>query len=207
MAKIVAREFLSLDGVAQAPGGPDEDRDGGFQHGGWHMPFSDTVGDEWVLEGFERAGAFLLGRRTYEIFASYWPSAPEEEAVIAAPLNELPKYVITGTLTEPLAWQNSTVLGSDPSAVEALRDLDGKDILIFGSTKLVRSLIELGLLDELWVTVDPIVVGGGKRIFSEDGALRGWRLIDSKVTGTGVILARYEAAAPAAGGAAERAGS
>lgn len=197
MARILACEFLSLDGVAQAPGGPDEDRDGGFQHGGWHMPFSDSIAEEWIAEGFARAGGFLLGRRTYEIFASYWPGAPEEEIDAARPLNELPKYVVSGTLTEPLSWANSTLLGSDPTAAEALRDLDGKDILIWGSTQLVRNLIELGLVDELWLMIDPVMVGGGKRFFPDEGTLRGWRLLDSRVTGTGSILARYEAAATA----------
>jgi dihydrofolate reductase len=180
--------------VAQAPGGVDEDRDGGFQHGGWHMAYMDEIAQEWVKKGFARAGGFLLGRRTYEIFASYWPGAPDEEAEVAGPLNELPKYVVSSTLTEPLAWQNSTVLGSDPSAAEALRDLDGTDIMIFGSTKLVRSLLELGLVDDLWLMIDPVVLGGGKRIFSDSGELRGWRLLDSQVTGTGAILARYDRA-------------
>lgn len=193
MSRIIVSEFLSLDGVAQAPGGVDEDRDGGFQHGGWHMPFDDPVSGEWIKEGFERAGGYLLGRRTYEIFASYWPGAPEEEQDAARPLNEMPKYVVTSTLNEPLSWANSSVIGSDPTAAEALRDLDGEDIMVWGSTQLVRSLIELGLVDELWLMIDPIILGRGKRIFPDEGGLRQWRLLDSQVTSKGSILARYAA--------------
>ena len=192
MRKVIVNEFMSLDGVVQAPGGPEEDADGGFRHGGWHMPYSDDLGHQWVLEYIEGAGGFLLGRRTYDIFADYWPNAEEEQQVIAEPLNTKPKFVATRTLSDPLEWQNSTVLQGDlAGAVTALKQEDGGDLHVIGSSELVRSLIEHDLVDELRLSIDPLVVGGGKGIFPADGTLRPLRLVDSKATSTGVILATY----------------
>jgi dihydrofolate reductase len=192
MRKVIVNEFMSLDGVAQAPGGADEDTTGGFEHGGWHLSYFDDISQKWVVESLTEAGGFLLGRRTYEIFAAYWPSAPEEEQVLAQPLNTLPKYVASTTLTEPLVWQNSAVLQGDVAqAVVALKEEDGADLHVIGSTELVQTLIEHELADEFRVMIDPLVVGGGKRIFREDGALRPLRLVDSQVTTTGAILATY----------------
>jgi dihydrofolate reductase len=193
MRKVLVNEFMTLDGVVQAPGGADEDPSGGFKHGGWHMPYMDDVAQTEVLEGINEAGGFLLGRRTYEIFAAYWPNAPEEDQVIAEPLNTKPKYVASTTLSEPLDWQNSTVLQGDVAeAVPALKqEHDGGDLHVVGSSELVRELIAKDLVDELRVMIDPLVVGGGKRVFNDDGALRPWRLIDSQVTTTGAILATY----------------
>jgi dihydrofolate reductase len=197
MRKVIVNEFISLDGVAQAPGGADEDTSGGFAHGGWHMRYmEDELAQRWVLESIVEAGGFLLGRRTYEIFAAYWPNAPEEEQVIAQPLNTKPKYVASRTLTEPLEWQNSTLLEGDlAAAVEALKQEDGGDLHVIGSTELVRTLIEHGLVDEFRLMIDPVVLGGGKRIFRDDGLLRPLRLVDGQVTSTGAILATYAAAA------------
>jgi dihydrofolate reductase len=193
MRKVIVNEFMTLDGVVQAPGGADEDTSGGFEHGGWHMPYMDEVAQKEVLEGINEAGGFLLGRRTYEIFAAYWPNAPDEEQVIAEPLNTKPKYVASRTLSEPLEWQNSTVLEGDVAeAVPALKQEDGDgDLHVIGSSELVRELIANDLVDELRVMIDPLVVGGGKRVFNDDGALRSWRLVDSQVTTTGAILATY----------------
>jgi dihydrofolate reductase len=192
MRKVIVNEFLSLDGVAQAPGGAEEDTSGGFAHGGWHLGYFDELAQEWVLRGIVEAGAFLLGRRTYEIFAGYWPNAPEEEQVVAEPLNTKPKYVASRTLSEPLDWQNSTLLQGDvETAVAALKQEDGGDVHVIGSTELVRTLIERELVDELRLMIDPLLLGGGKRFFPEDGSLRPLRLVDSKVTTTGVILATY----------------
>ena len=193
MRKVIVNEFMTLDGVVQAPGGADEDPSGGFKHGGWHMPYMDEVAQTEVLEGINEAGGFLLGRRTYEIFAAYWPNAPEEEQVIAEPLNTKPMFVASTTLSEPLAWQNSTVLQGDiAEAVPALKqEDDGGDLHVIGSSELVRELIAKDLVDELRVMIDPLVVGGGKRVFNDDGALRPWRLVDSQVTTTGAILATY----------------
>jgi dihydrofolate reductase len=197
MRKVIVNEFMSLDGVAQAPGGADEDPSGGFAHGGWHMQYmEDELAQRWVLGSIVEAGGFLLGRRTYEIFAAYWPNASEEEQVIAEPLNAKPKYVASTTLTEPLEWQNSTLLeGGVAAAVTALKQGDGGDLHVIGSTELVRTLIEHDLVDELRLMIDPLVLGGGKRIFRDEGLLRPLRLVDGQVTGTGAILARYAPAA------------
>jgi dihydrofolate reductase len=195
MRKVIVNEFLSLDGVAQAPGAADEDTSGGFEHGGWHMRYmEDDLARRWVLASIEQADGFLLGRRTYEIFASYWPNAPEEEQVIAEPLNTKPKHVASTTLSEPLEWQNSTVLEGDlAGAVTALKEARGGDLHVIGSTELVRTLLEEGLVDELRLMVDPLALGGGKGIFPEDGSLRPFRLVESQATSTGAILATYAA--------------
>ncbi len=193
MRKVVVNEFMSLDGVAQAPGEPEEDPSGGFAHGGWHMQYMQDEGAmKWVVASIVEAGGFLLGRRTYEIFAAHWPNAPEEEQVIAEPLNSKPKHVVSTTLTEPLEWQNSTLLeGEVAAAVAALKEANGGDLHVIGSTELVRTLIEHDLVDEFRLMVDPLMLGGGKRIFHDDGMLRQLRLVDSQVAGTGAILARY----------------
>jgi dihydrofolate reductase len=193
MRKVIVNEFLTLDGVAQAPGGAEEDTDGGFAHGGWHMQYmEDEPTQQWVLESIVEAGGFLLGRRTYEIFAAFWPNAPEEEQVVAEPLNSKPKYVVSTTLAGPLEWENSTLLeGEMADAVAALKQEDGGDLHVIGSTELVRTLIAHGLVDELRLMIDPVVVGGAKRIFPDDGELRPLRLVDGQVTSKGAILATY----------------
>jgi dihydrofolate reductase len=197
MRKVIVNEWMSLDGVVQAPGAADEDTTGGFKHGGWHLRYFDDLSQRWVVELLTGAGGYLLGRRTYEQFAAHWPNAPQEEQVVAQPLNTRPKYVASTTLTEPLEWQNSTVLRGDVAkAVAALKQEDGGDLLVIGSTELVQTLIEHDLVDEFRVMIDPLVVGGGKRIFRDDGVLRPLRLVDSKVTTTGAIIATY---APAEG--------
>ena len=192
MRRVIVNEFISLDGVAQAPGGEEEDTSGGFAHGGWHMRYmEDETAMKRVLEGILDAGGFLLGRRTYEIFAAYWPNASEEEQVIAEPLNTKPKYVASRTLTE-LQWQNSTALqGELADAVAALKQEDGGDLHVIGSTELVQALIEHGHVDELRLMIDPVVLGGGKRIWRDDGVLRPLRLVDSETTPSGAIFATY----------------
>jgi dihydrofolate reductase len=192
MRKLIVNEFMSLDGVVQAPGAEDEDTTGGFQHGGWHLRYFDEPSQKWVVDGLTSAGGFVFGRRTYETFAAYWPNASADEQVIARPLNTLPKYVASRTLTEPLAWENSTVLQGDVAeAVAALKREDGAELQVIGSTQLVQTLIEHDLVDELRLMIDPLVLGGGKRLFRDDGALRPLRLVDSRVTTTGAILATY----------------
>ena len=191
MRKLIVDEFMSLDGVMQAPGGEEEDTSGGFQHGGWSMQYMDEPAQKRVLEGIVGAGGFLLGRRTYDIFAAYWPNASEQEQVIAEPLNTKPKYVASRTQTE-LEWQNSTVLDRDlADAVTALKQEDGGDLHVIGSTELVQSLLDLGLVDELRLMIDPVVVGGGKRIFRDDCQLRPLRLVESETTPSGAIFATY----------------
>ena len=192
MRKVVLLEWVSLDGVAQAPGAENEDTDGGFRHGGWHLQYFDAESQQSVVENLRGAGAFLLGRRTYDNFAAYWPHASAEEQVVAEPLNTKPKYVASTTLREPLEWQNSQVLSGDVAdAVRALKREDGGDVHVIGSTQLVATLFVNDLVDELRLMIDPIVLGGGKGIFSDDGVLRKLRLVDAKVTRTGAILATY----------------
>jgi dihydrofolate reductase len=195
MRKVIVNEFLALDGTAQAPGEADEDTSGGFRHGGWHMQYLDEAFSSWVTKGIEEAGGYLLGRRTYEIFADYWPNAPDDLQQVAEPLNTKPKHVASRTLDEPLAWQNSTLLeGEVPEAVAALKQQDGGDLLVIGSTVLVQSLIQHGLVDEFSLMIDPLLVGGGKRIFPDDGELRPLRLVDHQATSTGGIIATYATA-------------
>jgi dihydrofolate reductase len=195
MRKLIANEWMSLDGVVQAPAYADEDPSGGFEHGGWHTRYFDDLSMSWVVENVSGAGGYLLGRGTYEIFAAYWPNAPEEEQMLAEPLNARPKYVASTTLAEPLEWHNSTLLRGDlAKAVAALKAENGPDLHVIGSPGLVQSLIGLELLDELRLMIDPLVVGGGKRFFRDDGVLRALRLAESEVTGKGAIIAKYIAA-------------
>lgn len=193
MRRVIVSEWMTLDGVVQAPISPGEDADGGFRHGGWHVRHTgDPVLQRRIAETVTGAGGYLLGRRTYEIFAAHWPTASAEEQVLAEPLNTRPKYVASTTLAEPLAWQNSTRLQGDVAeAVAALKQQASGDLLVIGSTRLVQTLMEHGLVDELRLIIDPVIVGGGKRLFRDDGALRTLRLADSQVTATGAIIATY----------------
>jgi dihydrofolate reductase len=192
MRKVIVNEWMTLDGVVQGPGAPDEDTSGGFKHGGWHMNYFDDWSQKMVAQNIGEAGGFLLGRRTYQIFAAYWPNASEEEQVIAEPLNTRPKYVASRSLAEPLEWQNSNLLHGDVAeAVHALKQEDGEDLHVIGSPVLVQTLTEHSLVDEYRVMIDPLVVGGGKRLFRDDGALRPLRLVDSHVTTTGAFVATY----------------
>jgi dihydrofolate reductase len=194
MRKVVVNEWMTLDGVVQGPGYADEDTSGGFENGGWHLQYFDDLSRNWVVEGYTGAGGFLLGRQTYENLASYWPNASEEERAIAEPLNTLPKYVASRTLSEPLAWQNSTLLqGEAPDAVRALKQDEGGDLHVIGSPDFAQTLMEHDLVDEYRLMIDPVVVGGGKRLFRDDSTLRSLRLIKSEVTTTGAILATYAA--------------
>lgn len=192
MRKVIVNEWMTLDGVVQGPGYADEDTDGGFTNGGWHLQYFDDMSRNWVVEGYASAGGFLLGRQTYENLASYWPNASDEEQVIAKPLNSLPKYVATTTLHDPLEWENSTVLKGDVAeAVAALKKEDGGDLHVIGSPAFVQTLIENELVDSYRLMIDPVVVGGGKRLFRDSGMLASLQLVDSQVTTTGAILATY----------------
>jgi dihydrofolate reductase len=193
MGKMIVQEWMTLDGVVQAPGAADEDPSGGFSHGGWSLPYFDEVAMKWAVENVAAASGYLLGRRTYEVFAAHWPTASEAEQPLAEPLNTKPKYVASTTLSEPLEWRNSTVLEGDVAgAVAALKQQeDGGDLLVIGSPQLVQTLVGQDLVDEFRVMIDPLVVGGGKRLFGDDGALRRLRLLDSQVTTTGAILATW----------------
>lgn len=192
MGKLILDEWLTLDGVAQAPGEPEEDTTGGFAHGGWHMGYVDDDFMKWMKDNLNSASGFILGRRTYEGFASHWPNASEEEQPVAEPLNKTPKYVVTRTLTDPLEWENSFVLEGDLSkSVNALKGKDG-DLHVIGSTALVHSLLEHDLVDELRAIIDPVVVGGGKRVFADDGVRRSMHLVEATTTTKGSIIARYD---------------
>jgi len=194
MRKVIANAWMSLDGVIQSSGS-DDDPSGGFRHGGWHIPYFDETAQRWVVEGYRQAGGFLFGRRAYELLAGYWPNASDEEQALARPLNELPKYVATTTLSDPLDWANAHVLQGDvPEAVAALKAEDGGDLHIVGSSRLTQALVQHGLVDGYRLMVMPLVLGGGKTFLPEDGAARPLRLVDSQVTTTGAVLATYETA-------------
>jgi dihydrofolate reductase len=195
MRKVIASEWMTLDGVVQGPSYADEDRSGGFDRGGWHSRYFDDLSMKWVIESVSNAGGYLLGRGTYELFAAHWPKASAEEQVLAEPLNTRPKYVASTKLSEPLEWQNSTLLqGNVGDAVRALKAQAGADLLLIGSPVLMRTLLEDNLLDELRVMIDPLVLGAGKRLFGTDVSTRPLRLVESQPTSTGAIIATYAAA-------------
>jgi len=191
MPKIVVSEFLTLDGVMQAPGDPDEDRTGGFDRGGWQLQYFDDTFGAFVMDGFAAAGALLLGRLTYENFARYWPNAAADDP-IAGTMNGFRKYVVSTSLAEPLSWQNSSLIKGDvPAAIAQLKPGSGQDIQVIGSGQLVQTLIQHDLVDEYRLMVHPLVLGKGKRLFRDETADTKLRLIDSKATGTGVLLLTY----------------
>ncbi|MFF0486464.1 dihydrofolate reductase family protein [Streptomyces sp. NPDC004435] len=194
MATLSLTQFLTLDGVHQAPGGPDEDRSGGFEHGGWSVPFGDEDFLRCVEEIFARPTAFLLGRRTYEIFAGYWPHHDDPADPVASKLNALPKYVATTTL-DSADWAHTTLLRGDAvQEVTALKErLDG-EIQIHGSGGLARTLLAHDLIDTLHLHVFPVVLGTGRRFFGEGDLPTAFRLTRSAVTSTGVALHTYERA-------------
>ncbi|HKR23956.1 MAG TPA: dihydrofolate reductase family protein [Allosphingosinicella sp.] len=194
MRKLIVGVMISLDGVMQAPGGPEEDPTGGFEYGGWVFPHWDEVGGQAMAESFAKPFDLLLGRKTYEIFAAHWPYL---EGEIADPFNAATKYVATSS-DEPLAWRNSVALegGDVPGAVARLKAGDGPDLLTQGSATLIRSLLAAGLIDELFLLVFPVVLGKGKRWFGEDAAAGEWRLADSRTSTTGVIMSRYRPSGP-----------
>ena len=190
MRKLTVSEFVSLDGVMQAPGGADEDTEGEFRHGGWQMGYFDDVAGERIGASMAQTGAFLLGRRTYEIFASYWPTQSDDDP-FAKILNGLPKYVASTTLGEPLAWQNSTLLQGDVAkAVAELKEGEGGNIVVLGSGGLVQTLYENDLVDEYALMIHPIVLGSGKKLFREVPR-KPLKLADSVTTSTGVVMATY----------------
>lgn len=194
MRKLVAGTFLTLDGVMQAPGGPDEDREGDFSHGGWLVPYFEQKMGEIMTEWMSRAGAFLLGRKTYEIFAAYWPRVTDPADTIATVLNTLPKYVASRTL-ERLAWHNSQVLSGDVvEAVTALKAEEGGEIQVHGSGHLLQTLLRADLIDTLRIWQFPLVLGTGKRLFGEGTVPRSFRLIETELVATGAVLHVYERA-------------
>jgi dihydrofolate reductase len=199
MSKIVVFTSLTLDGVMQAPGRPDEDLRGGFQHGGWATPYADPVLGSLAAEGMANTAAILFGRRTYQDFYAVWPNQPEPNPFTAV-LNNTQKYVASTTLAEPLAWSNSTLLKGDvPQAVAGLKAQPGKDIVVLGSGQLVQTLMRHNLVDVYVLLIHPLVLGSGRRLFPDGGAFAALRLVDTKTTTTGVVIATYESAEPMAG--------
>jgi dihydrofolate reductase len=194
MRKLVVGTFLTLDGVLQAPGGPDEDRDGGFEHGGWLVPYFDDKLVEVMTEWTKRAGAFLLGRKTYEIFAASWPNSTDPADEIATALNMRPKFVASRTM-DRLAWNNSTLLRGDlAEAVAQLKAQEGGEIQVHGSGNLLQSLLRHDLVDTLRLWHFPVVLGTGKRLFGEGTLPRSFQLVDTQATTTGAVLHVYERA-------------
>jgi dihydrofolate reductase len=190
--KLIAYEWMSLDGVVQAPGAPDEDPSGGFTHGGWHLRYFDDASRQWVLDGLNAASGFLFGRLTYDRFAAHWPHASGPEQVVAEPLNSKPKYVASRTLSGSLTWAHSTLLAGDAvSSVAALKQENGGELHLIGSAALARTLLAHDLIDELRLMVDPVVLGGGKRIWPENGQLRSFALVGSQPVSTGALLLTY----------------
>jgi dihydrofolate reductase len=183
-------EFLSLDGVMQGPGSPQEDTEGGFRHGGWQRPYFDEVLGASAAEGMAATDSYLFGRKTYEKMAAYWPTAPDDDPY-AQHLNSTPKYVASRTL-QSVEWENSSLIEGDAAEeVAKLKDQPGKNIAVLGSGDLVQTLIEHELVDEYFLAVFPIVLGSGKRLFREADEARRLSLVDSKVTGTGGVMLTY----------------
>jgi len=179
MRKVVAAEFLSLDGVMESPEK-------------WHFAYFDDEMGQAVGEGFEASDALLMGRVLYEEWAAFWPQQDPEENPVAARMNSVSKYVVSTTLEEPLQWNNASLIGENVAEeISELKRLPGKDIVISGSGALVRSLLEYGLIDELKLMVHPVIVGSGKRLFEEGGTQTALELVDSKTFSTGVVYLTY----------------
>lgn len=196
--RLTVTTFLTLDGVMQGPGGPDEDRSGGFEHGGWVAPhFSDDTG-AIVVDLFAHADAFLLGRTTYDLFAAYWPKVTDEHDPVAGALNKLPKYVVT---SRPLdsAWEPTTVLAGDVATeVARLKQQPGDEIQVHGSGRLAQSLLAHGLVDEYRLWFFPVVVGGqGNRLFDGVTPPTAMRLVGTRTTSSGVVVCSYRPDGPA----------
>ena len=192
MSKVVVFMNLTLDGVMQAPGHPDEDRRGGFEHGGWAAPYAAMAE---AGEGMTNIGAMLLGRRTYERYYAFWPN--QTDSPYTAILNNMQKYVASTTLEEPLAWSNSTLLKGDAAeAVARLKEELGKDLMVQGSGELIQSLMRRNLVDSYVLMIHPLVLGSGRRLFTDGGAFATLQLVGTKTTNNGVVIATYQPAEP-----------
>jgi len=189
--QLTVTTFLSIDGVYQGPGGPEEDRRDGFDRGGWLGPHFDEATGQFIDEIFREVDAFLIGRRTYEIFAASWPNATDPNDMVAKSLNTLPKYVASSTLHDP-QWANTTVLEGDlVSAVQQLKERDGRELQVHGSGRLVQLLLANDLVDRLNLLVFPVIVGAGRRLFPDSGIATGLTLEESRTTPSGVAISVY----------------
>jgi dihydrofolate reductase len=191
MRKIVVGTFLSLDGVMQAPGGPEEDTEGGFRHGGWQMPYVDDDFERLIGAAYAETSALLLGRVTYEIFAAYWPHAPADMPM-AAQMNSVPKYVVSTTLDE-VTWNNSHLISRNvPEELARLKQQPGPgNIAVVGSSKVAQTLARHNLVDEYALWVHPVILGSGKRLFENGIPRTGLKLVDTQRTGSGVVILTY----------------
>ncbi|MGW1373525.1 dihydrofolate reductase family protein [Streptomyces sp. NPDC002446] len=192
MSKLVVSTFVSLDGVMQAPGGPDEDREGGFEHGGWSVPYFGEDMGPIMVEQFAGMESLLLGRRTYEIFAAHWPHITDENDPVATKLNAMPKYVASRTL-DKVEWHNSHLLQGDvPEAVAELKQRSGGEINVQGSSNLIETLQRHDLVDEYRLLIEPVALGTGKRLFAEGTTPTAFQLTDARPTSSGVVYCTYE---------------
>lgn len=194
MRRIVGAAFVTLDGVMQGPGGPSEDPTGGFRFSGWLPPVGDDAIEDKIGELFGQPFDLLLGRRTYDIFAAYWPYAGDEMAGIRDPFNACTKYVVTHG-SQPLAWENSERIDAI-DALRAIKQGDGPDLVIQGSSTLYPQLLEAGLLDEVTLMISPVVLGQGKRLFGEGTPSRTLKMTDHRVSAGGTVIVTYEPAGP-----------
>lgn len=190
MSKLTITTFLTLDGVMQAPGGPPEDTSGGFQYGGWLVPYFDADMGHFMTAVFDRVDAFLLGRGTYQIFANHWPKVTDPNDAIAAHLNALPKHVVSKSL-ERVDWHNSSLVRDIVADVAALKAKYGRELQVHGSAGLAQTLIEHDLLDEYNVLTFPVVLGTGKRLFGAGAVPAALQLKQSQVTSSGVVISTY----------------
>lgn len=194
MRKVIAAAFVSLDGVMQAPGGPEEDPTGGFEHGGWTVDYWDDAMGEAMGALFAEPFDLLLGRKTYDIFAAHWPYV--EDDPIADSFNAVTKYVATHSV-EQLAWQNSVAISGDvPTEIARLKEEDGPTLLIQGSSVLIQALLARGLIDEFRLLVFPLVLGPGKRLFGDGTIPAALKLVETSTSTTGVVMSRYLPAGP-----------
>jgi dihydrofolate reductase len=199
MSKLIVSAFLTLDGVMQAPGGPGEDDSGGFTHGGWSVNYWDDQMGQVMGEATSRPFAMVLGRRTFDIMAAYWPHAPEEEG--GKVFNEATKYVASRGRPDLEAWSNSVLIEGDAAeGLAALKAEDGPELQVHGSANLVQTLLRHNLVDQFRLWVFPLVIGSGKRLFSEGTIPSGLTLVDHKVSTTGVVIGTYEPAGEIATG-------
>ena len=192
--RLTLHTFVTVDGVMQAPGGPDEDTDGGFEHGGWSFPYGDDDFRSAITRWFADAGAFLLGRRTYEIFSSFWPKVTDPGDPVASKLNALPKYVASTTLSS-VGWQNASLLGRDVvSGITELKARAGGELQVHGSGGLAQTLIEHDLVDEYRLLFFPVHLGSGKKLFRDGTKAAELRLVSAETTAAGVVILTYEPA-------------
>jgi dihydrofolate reductase len=199
MSKLTITTFLTLDGVMQAPGGPPEDTSGGFEYGGWLVPYFDADVGKFMTAVFDRVDAFLLGRGTYQIFAGHWPRVTDPNDLIAARLNALPKHVVSQSL-DRVEWHNSTLVRDVVSEISALKGKYARELQVHGSAGLAQTLIEHDLVDEYNVLTFPVVLGTGKRLFGVGTVPAALELKSSQATSTGVVISTYERAGkPAVG--------